>query len=84
MKVLKLPKKTIRFWEYRKGVGIIELSSPETTIIREDPYVFTICAETENEALKLAHDHLFNGRPLSYFYGEFNGEKYHGDIKCII
>ena len=76
-----------KFYEYAnvcKYPTINEVTYPHCSTYGEDPEVFLVYAENEKEAFKLALAHKYDGKPLERFYGTYKGEKYHGEIMCVI
>ena len=43
-----------------------------------------IYAENRDMAFKLAMAHIYDGKPLERFYGTYNGERYYGEILCVM
>lgn len=50
----------------------------------EDGDPFLVYAENKGEAYHLALEYYYEKKKLEKFYGTYNGEKYYGEIKCVI
>lgn len=76
-----------KFWEYSNlnGYPIFnEVAYPYCPSGEDDPNVFLIYAINEVDARIAANNHIFDGKPLERFFGNFNGKNYHGEIKCVM
>ena len=76
-----------KFYEYAKVNGYIcinEVTYPHCPTWGDDPEVFLVYAEDKDTAFKLAMAHIYDGRPLEKFYGTYAGDKYYGEIKCVM
>ena len=79
------PKK--KFYEYADTLGTItinEVEYPFCPTWGEDPDVFLVYAENKEKAFKLALAHIYDGRPLERYYGTYKGERYYGEVKCVM
>ena len=76
-----------KFFEYAKiheYPNLNEVVYPHCPTWGRDPDVFLVYAKDKEEAFKLAMAHIYDGKPLEKFYGTYNGDKYYGDIKCVM
>lgn len=76
-----------KFFEYSNINGRIcvnEVVYPHCPTWGEDPEVFLVYAETKEKAFHLALEHVYEGRPLESFYGTYNGDKYFGEVSCVM
>lgn len=76
-----------KFYEY-SSLGIYpnvnEVTHPHCPMGEEDPDVFLVYAKDQDDAFRLAMAHIYDGKPLERFYGTYKGEKYHGEVKCVM
>lgn len=75
-----------KFYEYcnYNGPMISEVTSPFCPTWGSDPDVFLVYAEDKDKAFQLAQAHIYDGKPLEKFYGNYKGEHYSGDVLCVM
>ena len=76
-----------KFYEYanvNEYPNLNEVTYPHCSTWGDDPEVFLVYAEDRDTAFKLAMAHIYDGKPLEKFYGTYKGEKYHGEVKCVM
>ena len=76
-----------KFFEYSNLNGyptVNEVVFPYCPSGEDSPNVFLVYAKNKNSAFGIAMDYLYEGKPMSRFYGTYNGEKYCGTVKCVM
>ncbi|EXG86546.1 hypothetical protein SAMN05443270_3079 [Lacrimispora sphenoides] len=76
-----------KFYEYSNASRyptVNEVVSPHCPTGEDDPVTFLAYAEGRKAAFYLAMAHIYDGKPLQRFYGEYNGENYHGEVSCVM
>lgn len=77
----------MRFFEYTDTGHypiLVEIAHPYSPLSFLDPHVFLVCAEDQEKARKAADRHIYEGVPLSPLFGTYQGQTYHGEIKCAM
>lgn len=74
-----------KFFLYTQGIKytiITEINDP-TYFASDKEDEFIIYASDLDEARILANKHIYDKKPLNYFYGRYNNEQYFGDFMCV-
>ena len=79
-----MEKKFFEYADVNERIHINEVTYPHCPTWGDDPEVFLVYAENRDTAFKLAMAHIYDGKPLERFYGTYKGEKYLGEVKCVM
>lgn len=79
-----MEKKFFEYTNVNAHPTLNEVTYPHCPTYGDDPEVFLIYAENRDEAFGLAMAHIYDGKRLEKYYGTYKGEKYNGEVMCVM